>query len=452
MVSVPGEPVSRRRTRLDGGLWCCGSLQTAGVTVGVSNLTCIVLLFLWVVQIVFEKAHHFFVATVVLCMVSFLLVVVNVCLVAGAVHRRRSLVLPWMVLYVPAILSVVVSCALAFKSMGPVRPVAVAAVVILTYFYVVVAAFYHELRFEEAEKRDPEKGARGDGKVEEEDGKREDNCLIALDDVADSRIVEQDEEEEEGRIGSLANGKLVLTSSSADDTFSELASRPKLLSTNPFRDDVDGVSAEEGDEDEAGSRRRNLLPQPEEVIQVSPSRHPLGCKADDYSSSSWFDSPFRRSSSKSKSIDLTPATKMTVLGPIEEGPPADGDGCSESTSRLEAGSSSSNLVVATASNISSSRPRAANRSQSHSGLVGDIDSNFTPFKSGRKGQPGEADGEEGSSPPKMKVFLPKSPDDDDDDVDSSEDADSSEGDDGTGGGGGKMLLAASSPEKGLGSV
>ncbi len=76
-----------RRTRLDGGLWCCGSLQTAGVTVGVVNLTCLLFLFFWLIQIVYEEAHHFFVATVVLCLLTFLFGVVNVCLVAGAVNR-----------------------------------------------------------------------------------------------------------------------------------------------------------------------------------------------------------------------------------------------------------------------------------------------------------------------------------------------------------------------------
>ncbi len=282
-----------------------------------------------------------------------------------------------MILYVPAILSIVVGCALFFHSMGRLRPVAVTAVVILTYFYVVVAAFYHELMFEDNEKK--EEGAATD----QEKGGKKDTCLIALDDI-----------NEEHR--ALANGKLVLDTavSENDDTFSELATRPKLLSTNPFKDDVDGMeggaaAADAPDDRDADVTARTLLPQPDEIIQVEKKRQDESC--------SWFDSPFRQQS-KSKSIDLTPATKMSLLAPPDND--KDGANVSDSTSRLNPDD--------TAAGVSFSRP-SASRSLSHSGLLlGNIDSNFTPFKSGRKCQ-GEEGGEGDSSPPKMKVFLPKSP-------------------------------------------
>lgn len=76
--------------------WCCGNLRMAAVAVGVTNLTCLLFLFLWVVQIAYEDLKHYFIAIVVLVLVVFLLAVVNVCLISGAVARSDQFKLDTM--------------------------------------------------------------------------------------------------------------------------------------------------------------------------------------------------------------------------------------------------------------------------------------------------------------------------------------------------------------------
>ncbi len=380
-------------------LWCCGDLASACAAVGVANLCVLLFLFLWLVQLVVRHLHLAFVAAVVLVLVAFLFAVANACLVAGAARRNRALVLPWLALYLPAQAALVVACAVSFPAMGMLRPAAVAAAVLMAYFYAVVAAFYHELLFEERSKIADEK----EKEAKAEEGNGAGDCLIAMEDVpaaADSG---------DGG-GPFANGRLVL--SGGDDTFSELAVRPKLLPSNPFREDVEAQQQQQQQE-------QPFLPSPDEVIQVdgavsreASSSPPLVAAAE--VSPSWFDSPFRAASAgMSKSIDLAPAARMSLLGTA-----AEASGTSESKLNGEADADEEEEEQDPSADADAcggfSRPRApANRSRSHSALLGNIDSSFTPFRSGRKKATGEEE-EDFATPPKMKVFLPKSPDDEDD--------------------------------------
>ncbi len=308
--------------------------------------------------------------------------------------------LPWLCLYLVAILSLIVACAIYFKSMGMMKPIAVAVVILLTYFYAIIAAFFHELVFEEREKAQ-------DKKTAEKDTAGKDACLIALDDVGHAT--------EAGDASILTNGRLVLRGD-GDDTFTDLASRPKLLDTNPFKEDVDGRQDSSDDERTVDDSRAPFLPRPDEVILVDTVPYTDG-KPDDVivavdeadatastlgssgksQQQSWFESPFRPACNISKSSDqLTPAHKpKEALNTIDETRPAD----------VLPTTASSTLAI-----HSSSRPRAS-RSHSHSGLLGDIDASFTPFKSGAKRH---LDGQEvQQTPPKMKVFLPKGDEDED---------------------------------------
>ncbi len=380
-------------------LWCCGDLGSACAAVGVANLCVLLFLFLWLVQLVVRHLHLAFVAAVVLVLVAFLFALANACLLAGAARRNRALVLPWLALYLPAQAALVVACAVSFPAMGMLRPAAVAAAVLMAYFYAVVAAFYHELLFEERGKitDDKEKEAKA------EEGNGAGDCLIAMEDVPTAA------DGGDGG-GPFANGRLVL--SGGDDTFSELAVRPKLLPSNPFKEDVEAQQQQQ--------QQQPFLPSPDEVIQVDgavsreASSSPPPVAAAEVSPS-WFDSPFRAASAgMSKSIDLAPAAKMSLLA-------EEASGTSESKLNGDAADEEEehdpSADVTACSGFT--RPQApANRSHSHSALLGNIDSSFTPFRSGRKKATGEEE-EDYATPPKMKVFLPKSPDDEDDGGDSS---------------------------------
>ncbi len=94
--------------------WCCGSLQTGAVSVGVTCLVTLLLIFLWLGQILLEESWHSFVWLVILCLITFALVVANVCLLAGAVARRKDMIIPWLVLHLPLAVAIVVVCSITF--------------------------------------------------------------------------------------------------------------------------------------------------------------------------------------------------------------------------------------------------------------------------------------------------------------------------------------------------
>jgi len=86
MAVNPGSSTSGSRP----SPWCCGSLQTGTIATGVAHLVCLLLLYLWIVQEVWQT-RHFFTGVVLLSLVTFFLVVANVCLLGGAVRRYLKL-------------------------------------------------------------------------------------------------------------------------------------------------------------------------------------------------------------------------------------------------------------------------------------------------------------------------------------------------------------------------
>ena len=61
------------------------------------------------------ESHYFFIGLVSLSVVSFLLVVSNVCLVWGAVREHRNLISPWLVINLMAWIALLVVCSVTFK-------------------------------------------------------------------------------------------------------------------------------------------------------------------------------------------------------------------------------------------------------------------------------------------------------------------------------------------------
>ena len=70
-------------------VWCCGTLQTGVIAVAFTNMVTIILLSLWIMQVL-VKWRHAFVLVVIACLVVFLLLVANVCLIYGAMTKASG--------------------------------------------------------------------------------------------------------------------------------------------------------------------------------------------------------------------------------------------------------------------------------------------------------------------------------------------------------------------------
>ncbi len=333
--------------------WCCGSLQTGAISVASTNIVSVLLAFLWIVQDLAASAQPF-IGVVVSCLVVFLLMVANVCLIYGAIKRKRHMVAPWLVVYAVAMIAIVVACGVKFDEMGKVRAVSVAALVFFAYFYVVVATFYAELRFDAAA------AAAEEAVKVVTNGNGGAHCLITL--------------------GEGTN----------DDTFSDLAMR-----SHPTPSKLDSSAESSGP---SANGLRNTLPQPDEVIAIpqafsmepqpsSNSEAPEICSKqtskledecssgeerdallaedqDDVDAASQKAAVRRSLSSKTLPLISAAEVKDTVESDVN-GQPQETAGTSAKYQQQKSASSS----------------RSALR-HSNSALVGDIDSTFTPHKSG----------------------------------------------------------------------
>ena len=83
MQSRPGAPAALVAPRV----WCCGTLQTGVVAVAFTNMVSVILLSLWIVQVLVQWRHAF-ILVVIACLVVFVLLVANVCLIYGAMTKE----------------------------------------------------------------------------------------------------------------------------------------------------------------------------------------------------------------------------------------------------------------------------------------------------------------------------------------------------------------------------
>ena len=70
-------------------VWCCGTLQTGVIAVAFTNMVSIILLSLWIMQVL-VKWRHAFILVVIACLIVFVLIVANVCLIYGAMTKGSS--------------------------------------------------------------------------------------------------------------------------------------------------------------------------------------------------------------------------------------------------------------------------------------------------------------------------------------------------------------------------
>ena len=70
----------------------------------------------------------------------------NLGLIYGATKNNRWMFIPWMVIYLPAILSLLIFCCIKFWSMEGKQLAAILLVGISAYFYAIVVASYIELK------------------------------------------------------------------------------------------------------------------------------------------------------------------------------------------------------------------------------------------------------------------------------------------------------------------
>ena len=77
--------------------WCCGTLQTGAIAVGFTNLVSGVLLFIWYIQFVLDLQHAF-IGVIVSTLCSFVILLVNGCLIYGAYKVRICDPVPFSVL------------------------------------------------------------------------------------------------------------------------------------------------------------------------------------------------------------------------------------------------------------------------------------------------------------------------------------------------------------------
>jgi len=353
--------------------WCCGTLQTGVIAVAFTNMVSITLLSLWIMQVL-AKGRHAFIAVIVACLIVFVLLVSNVCLIYGAMTKKRHMVAPWLTLYVFAVIGIVVALALNFdaEDFAELRVVSVVAIAFLIYCYLIVASFHAELKFADND----EKAAAATGisaAPNKQIANGGDHCLIALGDDD------------------------VIVAGEQDDTFSDLALRVNLSKL----DSSAGSTL-------IASQQQSVLPQPDEVIAIP-----------------------ERLQSTTETTNNRQGGDATEIPTGEEGEallPGDDDVVDAASRSL---SSKTLPLFADSSQISSSsgagsrryKP-AANKSavtsttsvssssaknllrHSNSALVRDIDSSFTPHKSGSASALS-------ADLPKMRIFLPKSNDDDD---------------------------------------
>lgn len=245
--------------------------------------------------------------------------------------------------YIVIVLGIILTCSVKFHELDQLKPVAITCIIILVYFYFVVAAFFHELRADENLK-----AGNGDDAAEK-GGEDRPDCLINL-------------QEQVEQIG--------------DDTFSDLA-ESRLVngssSTNPFLNP-------------------SLLPQPDEVIPVTSIFHSTVAQdtTADESGSNLFQAQCNNIS-KSIQADLKAET---------EGVNVDRSQPTWQSQFVLSSQDKSDEAVADETNPASDSTVVGRKPKvwhSHTGLpLAGIDSTFSPFKQKNKDQL-----------PKMKVFLPK---------------------------------------------
>lgn len=125
-------------------LWCCGNLQTAAITVGVSDIIFLLLATGHFIELNWNQP--FGLHLVAFCLVVLFLLASSGLLLHGIVKKHCWLLLPWMVLHLGAILGSVILCSIQFQAMNQWRALLLIGAAIQIYYFLLVFLHYMELR------------------------------------------------------------------------------------------------------------------------------------------------------------------------------------------------------------------------------------------------------------------------------------------------------------------
>ena len=133
------------KTSLSHGLWPCGNLQTAAITASVAEVVAIVLVTANYLEETLST-ELFNIHLVALSLVSFFLLFSNLLMLYGTVKQMNSLLLPWLVLHLAAILGTLIFCSIKFKTLVGYRTLLIIGILIQAYFFALVFLYYQELK------------------------------------------------------------------------------------------------------------------------------------------------------------------------------------------------------------------------------------------------------------------------------------------------------------------
>lgn len=187
-------------------LWCCGNLQTAAVTVGVSDIIFLILASGHFVEINWNEP--FGLHLVAFALVVLFLLASSGLLLHGIIKKHCWLLLPWMVLHLGAILGSIILCSIQFQAMNQWRALLLLGAAIQIYYFLLVFLHYLELR------EQPRPWA-GSGEAGRPPPEGQDLTDLASERPKNDCLIDLELEEKADHDDSFAK----------DDTFTQLASR-----------------------------------------------------------------------------------------------------------------------------------------------------------------------------------------------------------------------------------
>lgn len=391
-------------------VWCCGNLRTAAICIGITNVISLVLLTSYYLGTTLHE-ESFNLNMLVIALLVMLLIFANVGLIYGATKRYHWLFLPWLVIYLPAILALLIFCSIKFSDLEGKQLSAILLFLISSYFYAIVVTSYVELCQKNKEMQEPwcpevrdQKAVRDptlltylqgreenledvdtNNKSSPKDSKAKVDCLIDLTEMENLNSTS---------IGDAPVKNATMTT--GDETFSELAlrtpSKNVLENGSLLKNGVAYNALEDSGEftlphGEVSSStdfnfsnhftHSNLLPVPEEVIPIQKLIEQM-------------EKP------KHTKEEYNPDQTVEQLAAVSQA--EEKKSLSRSSKSLsQVGEQSLKLLPA------KSEPRIVSLSKSNVVNMDLVDSTFSPFKL--------KNGKAAENLPKMKIFLPKNSDD-----------------------------------------
>ncbi len=203
-------------------LWCCGNLNSAAITVGVSDI--VVLLLVTGHFIESELTRDFGLHVVAFCLVVLFLFASTLLLLHGIVKKHNWLLLPWMILHLAAILGTIIFSCVQYGQLQNHRAILFLGSGIQIYFLILVFLHYLEMR------ASPKADAQDTPDLGEQ---RKNDCLIDL---------EMEEKPDNSNLDDSLDPSTPSPFAAKDDTFTQLATT-RSAAPLPTPDEVISLSS-----------------------------------------------------------------------------------------------------------------------------------------------------------------------------------------------------------------